>query len=287
MALGDGQLWNETTPAGPDGIKQGDDHIRDVKVAIRLRHNKEHKAFGNAGAGGEHLQGSAVGYIQNTPPTARPVTGALASPADDGRIWFNIFDVTNHYASPVIWLSNGWQDLQMTPNNFRAGSVPRIALTYGAAVPASYVIDSQAAGTEGQNLTSGAWRTRRLNTVASGVALADDTVLHDLDTNVLTLNAGIYRVEFWAIGYKVARHITRFRNTTDGNTIAVGSSERSDATGSCTSTSRGWAEFTIAGQKDFELQHIVETTNATNGGGIAANAGVTETYCGVRVERLA
>jgi hypothetical protein len=285
MALGDGTDWNVTTPSGTDGIKQGDDHIRDVKNALAIRMNKEHNPIGAASAGGEHRQGSACAYIQNAAPTTRPVSGALASAADDGRLWLNI--ISGDLASLCYWKGNGWQDLQLIPENFPAGCVPLTALSWGARVPTSYIVDSQAAGTEGQSISSGAWRTRRLNTVASGVALADDTVVHNLTADQVTLSAGTYRVEWWAIGYKVGRFITRWRNMTDTNTLAVGSTERSDVTGSCTAKSVGWVEFTIAGQKDFELQQIVETTNGTNGGGIAANAGVTETYAGVKIERLA
>jgi len=287
MPIGDGTSWNETTPGISDFLNKGDDEIRDLRIGTRIRLTKEHKPFGNSSSGGEHVAGSAMAYIQDTNPTTRPGGGVLASPADDGRLGINLFGSSSNLGSLQYYKGGGWFDVQLIPNNFPAGCVPRAAITWGASSPISYLVDSQAAGVEGQGLASGGWRTRRLNTIQSGVALADDTVIHDLSANQFTLSPGTYRLRFWATGYKVDRHICKIQNMTDATVLATGSTERSDTTGSCSSKSIGFVELTLAAEKDFELQHRVETTNNTNGGGIASNVGVAETYCGVEIQRLA
>jgi hypothetical protein len=91
-------VWNsayEATPAGSDNPAQGDDAIRDSKVAIRERFAKEHVmnlSSGLLSEDGWHRQGSAVVFFQVAAPTTRP-DGITALTADDnGRLWVDPTD---------------------------------------------------------------------------------------------------------------------------------------------------------------------------------------------------
>ena len=98
-------------------------------------------------------------------------------------------------------------------------------------------------------------------------------------SNKITLAAGTYRFHISAPALYVNVHQARLQNVTDGTTVKVGSSEYSIQSGFSIIASRSIivGRFTIAGTKDFEIQHQCQTTQATNGYGNAANF-TTEVY---------
>lgn len=63
--------------------------IQDLRKGIGIRSDKEHKTLAASSAGGEHKQGSAIAWIQDTQPTTRP-DGTTDLNADDlGRLWYD------------------------------------------------------------------------------------------------------------------------------------------------------------------------------------------------------
>lgn len=119
------------------------------------------------------------------------------------------------------------------------------------------------------------------------------TVLLDLQTGrrvpgvLITLGAGTYRIWWAAPASGVDSHQTRLQNTTDASTVAVGSAAFENSISIYSNgLSVGEARVTIAGNKDFEIQHQCQTTNATDGYGVAqAGFGVNEQYTIVRITK--
>lgn len=144
--------------------------------------------------------------------------------------------------------------------------------------------DIQTANTQGGGFTSGAWRTRVLNT--ESVDTGNDC---SLASNQFTLTAGTYDIEASAPGVFVSDHQTRLYNTTDSATILAGTSEYAPIVSSSDgSQTRSYVigRFTIAASKALELQHRCSVTRNSNGFGVAANFGENEVYAVVRLWRV-
>lgn len=126
--------------------------------------------------------------------------------------------------------------------------------TLSASATAADVIlvqERQTHSTDASSYTSGAWRTRELNTEVL------DTGNHcSVASNQMTLAAGTYEAWFWASGYNVAGHKCKLRDITNGADLLLGSMEYTGYN----SNSRGEGRFTLAGSTVVELQYEVATT---------------------------
>ncbi len=136
-------------------------------------------------------------------------------------------------------------------------------------------------GTDAGTFTSGAWRTRNLNTETS-----DADALVTLSSGAMTLGAGTYFFEWAACGHFCGLHQTKLRNTSDSTTVGIGTSADSVAVDDMTISS-GWAKVTIATSKVFELQHRCQTTRLTDGLGKAVNFDENNVYARVSIRKLA
>jgi hypothetical protein len=129
--------------------------------------------------------------------------------------------------------------------------------------------DTKAQNTSGGTATSGAWRTRVLNT-------------EDIDTdndcslvgNQITLAAGTYDCLISAPAWYAGRHQARLYNTTGAAVVLIGTSEFAqsgigDNKDQTRSIIRG--RFTIAASQVLEVQHQVTITRATHGFGVECN----------------
>lgn len=149
--------------------------------------------------------------------------------------------------------TNGYIFKARTPL-FNLGNTPYIRLH-----------DAKGIGIDGGTFTSGAWQKR--------------TVTEDKDTgnnvsvasSVLTLEAGTYRCLIRCPAFAVNQHQTRLRNTSDGITVTIGSSEDTFNSDSVVTNSIIQDRFTITTQKDFEIQHRCVMTKTTNGFGVSNN----------------
>jgi hypothetical protein len=141
--------------------------------------------------------------------------------------------------------------------------------------------DQKAQNTEGGTFTSGAWRTRDLNT-----EVTDTGGNCSLSSNQFTLAAGTY--EIWAAvpGFNVYRHQARLQNVTAGTTLLTGSSETAGATDTTVTRSFVVGRFTVAGSQALEIQHQCQQTMATQGFGVANNF-TTEVFTTVVLRRVA
>lgn len=140
--------------------------------------------------------------------------------------------------------------------------------------------EEQAQNTQGGTFTSGAWRTRTLNTKST-----DTGGIATLSSNQFTLPAGTYLIKATAPGYQCDRHQARLQNITDTSTTALSTTEFTASAGSATvSRALIYAEFTITAPKTFEIQHQCQTTKSSDGFGVAANF-TTEVYSEVEIWR--
>jgi hypothetical protein len=138
-----------------------------------------------------------------------------------------------------------------------------------------HVRDIQSSGTSGGTFTSGAWRTRTLNTAST-----NEITGASLSSNQITLPSGTYFIVASAPAYNVGNHLAKLKNVTDGTDTIIGTVENAgNVTSNSAGQTRSWVigRFTIAAQKVFEIQHICATTQSTDGLGDESSAGVS--YC--------
>lgn len=254
--------WDEAAPAGSDPRNKGDDEIRYLRASVRARLAKEHDTPATSSAGGEHKAGSAKVYYATSDPTLRPDGVTALSAADAGRLLYR-----SDLAALKVYSGSAW------------GLV-------GASGGAAFAVlnDTKAANTAGGSFTSGAWRTRTLNT-----EVADPSSIVTLASNQFTLAAGTYYVRASAPAMRVNSHQARLRNITDSSTTLAGRPMYS-AFGGAYASSDSVIEgmFTIAGTKVFEVQHQCETTSASsNGLGQPGNFGENNIYTTVLIVKVA
>ena len=120
-----------------------------------------------------------------------------------------------------------------------------------ASTPYWLIVDSKASGTAAGTFTSGAWRTRDLNTTIGTNTISGSS----LSTNQFTLPAGKYRISASAPTYACNNHKAKLRNITDSTDILIGTSEVSNQTFNGATRSFINGLFTITATKTFEIQH--------------------------------
>jgi|FLOH01.1.fsa_nt_gi hypothetical protein len=162
-------------------------------------------------------------------------------------------------------------------------------LAYAVTVPASSPLttatfnETQASGTNGGTFTSGAWQKRTLNTT-----ILNDITSCTLTSSVISLAAGTYMVNSSAPASGVNNNKVRLQNTTDSTTTILGTSERITVATDSSSRSVLQGVFTIAGTKNFELQHYAVTTRASEGFGQATViSGISEVYSTIQIVKVA
>jgi len=159
-----------------------------------------------------------------------------------------------------------------------------VSAPYSSNLPkVAFVKDEKVSGSQGGTFTSGAWRTRDLNT------LTGNTDFISLSSNQITLEAGTYIIEGRAPSFRVDHNKTRLRNITDGSTEIVGTTARTEngvGTGNDESFSFIEGIITITSQKIFELQHQCATTNNTIGFGSASGFSEIETYTTIKITKI-
>ena len=142
------------------------------------------------------------------------------------------------------------------------------------------ICDQKAANTVGGTFTSGAWRTRDLNT-----EISDDDGIVSISSNQFTLQAGTYTLDWMAAAYNVHVHKTRLANTTDSSYNYGMTAYVNDSGNDVVTYSDGSAVVTIGSAKVFEIQHQARVGRSTNGFGESNslfNADV-EKYCLVKI----
>ena len=121
---------------------------------------------------------------------------------------------------------------------------------------------AQSTGQDGGSFTSGAWRTRTLQTEE------DPSNIVSLSSNQFTLGAGTYIIRWSAPAYKVSQHTTQLYDVTNSAVIEYGSQAYTYYdTNNAGDRSFGLARHTITGNTAFEIQHQCGWTANTHGFG--------------------
>ena len=165
--------------------------------------------------------------------------------------------------------AGGLPDASITSDDIAAGAVTAAKLAAGAGGKfASYALicDQKASSADGGTFTSGAWRTRDLNTEISD---ADSIV--SIASNQFTLAAGSYLIRWSAPAYQTTNHQTRLFDVTNTTVNALGSIEY--AAPPVQNRSFGADRVTITGNTTFEIQHRAWTTHSINGFGVGNSGG--------------
>ncbi|MEO8608919.1 MAG: hypothetical protein ABI690_13590 [Chloroflexota bacterium] len=138
----------------------------------------------------------------------------------------------------------------------------------------------QTSGTNAGGFTSGADRTRTLNSL-----VVDTTGQVTLSTNQFTLPVGRYRYRLTAPAFGVDSHRALLFNVTGAGTVAVGTSEYSNGS-SVQSRSEVEGIFTIGVATAYEIRHRCQTSRITDGMGKAAGFGTNEVYAQIELWRV-
>ena len=145
-----------------------------------------------------------------------------------------------------------------------------------------HIQDQKPQGTHGGTFTSGAWRTRDLNTV-----LTNTITGASLAANQITLPAGKYYVEASAPAWGVRRHQAKIQRVSEiAATMLLGKSRHH--TGGSTPAvldARVSGQFELDSEATIELQHRSQDTVNNSGFGVACNF-TTEVYSDIRIWRI-
>jgi len=165
-----------------------------------------------------------------------------------------------------------------------ADSAEATGLKWAAAAGAIQVLtvnETQASGTQGGTFTSGAWRTRTLNTSVQNTISGAS-----LSSNQITLPAGTYSLVAIAPAYQVESNQARIYNITDSAVIVQGNNSYGSTTVLSQQMTMVSATFTIAATKVIELQHYGGQTKASQGFGSAVGLGFNEIYSSVSIVKV-
>ena len=148
----------------------------------------------------------------------------------------------------------------------------------------SYAIicDQKSADVDAGTFTSGAWRTRDLNT-----ELYDPDGIVSISSNQFILAAGSYLIEWSCPAMRCGRHQSRLYDITGSAVIQLGKSAFTDTGVDGDQTdSVGAARITISANNTYEIQHRCSTTENTMGLGNGADFG-GEIYTVVKIYKEA
>lgn len=152
---------------------------------------------------------------------------------------------------------------------------PTLAAKFNSLV--AIIEDNKIQNTDGGTFTSGANRTRDLNTLVynpySDVTLA---------TNQFTLPAGKWFISWSAPALGVTRHQSLLFDITNTAEIKRGTSEYTANADNVNTRSIGSTVVTIVSSTKYSIQHICQTTVNTFGFGNSGNFG-TEVYTRVEI----
>jgi hypothetical protein len=153
-------------------------------------------------------------------------------------------------------------------------------VTVPDAISVARITDSKAQGTNGGTFTSGAWRTRDLNTIED-----DPDSIVTLSSNQFTLGAGTYLIQWNAPAFQAEHHQTRLWDATGSTDLAKGTSEYTSSAIAAQTRSFGFDIVTLTASNTFEIQHRCFSSTTSNGLGVVGNF-AAEKYAMVTIFKL-
>jgi hypothetical protein len=150
----------------------------------------------------------------------------------------------------------------------------------GSSTKVAYIKDLKPSGTHGGDCVAGAYVKRDLNSISG------DSTFVSIANNQIFLAPGTYRFDISAPGYLENLHKAKLVNTTSGQTVLIGTTERSHVQYGGVSHSKIIGEVIISEASSFEIQHRCTTSRTIVGFGVASSFGEDEVYTQVKVEKV-
>lgn len=145
----------------------------------------------------------------------------------------------------------------------------------------AYVKDVKSSGTNGGTFTSGAYRTRDLNT------LEGDTSFISLNgSNQITLSKGKYEIEAITPGFAIQNHKCKIYNITTSADVKIGKSSHSNSGAPQVTDSSVMAEVDISSSNTYEIRHRCTNTGTNTGFGLPTTYGDSEVYTMVKITKV-
>ena len=150
-------------------------------------------------------------------------------------------------------------------------------------LPFLHVQDQKATTVDGGGSTGGAYAIRTLNTVVTNTITGAS-----LASNKITLPAGTYDLEAACIVFGSNSTKALIWNDSDSAFILVGLSQFFRSTNDETANAaRVSGRFTLAAEKNLELQNYIAVSRASDGLGTATDDGEIEVYADVQIRKVA
>ncbi|RVB00504.1 hypothetical protein EN912_18565, partial [Mesorhizobium sp. M7A.F.Ca.CA.004.02.1.1] len=207
---------------------------------------------------GTSISGPALVLEQSTTP-APTTEGRIQWDTDDNVIAVGDGAATQIFAplpastaaGDILYLSGAKAPARLAKGT--AGQTLRMnaaatAPEWGGGAPDAIMEDQKASGINGGTFTSGAWRTRDLNT-----EVRDPYGLISLASNQFTPTVAGW-VEWSAPACKIGVHQSRLFNVTDGVEVTAGTSEQTDNGNDFTQTRSIGGAPVVAG-KTYRIEH--------------------------------
>ena len=130
---------------------------------------------------------------------------------------------------------------------------------------AAWIKDIKPQATSGGTFTSGAWRTRTLNTIENDI----NSIVLELNANQFRMKRGVFHCFATCPAHSVNRHQARLYNVTQAAIAILGTPEYTAPTQTHSIID---GQFTVTDENDFyEIQHICSGTVAGQGFGVEGN----------------
>ena len=201
--------------------------------------------------------GTTITPAQNSVDTDKIANNAVttAKIADDQITSAKLANAINITSGNSLTIDSG---ATITNNGTASG--------FGLFTSYAIIADQKASGTNGGTATSGAWRTRDLNT-----EISDPDGIVSISSNQFTLGAGNYFIRWSAPSFRTQTHQTRLYDVTGASAVQLGSTE--DCQGGTTSPqtrSFGQARVSIVSDNTYQIQHRFGSTASNFGLGYGA-----------------
>lgn len=296
---GDGTGWDVASPANTEDSGDGAMEIRDLRLGVGIRNDKEHVVAAGSSVGGEHKEGSGLAYIDAaTEPTQKP-DGATALDSDDeGRLYVDTDDKTLWYYSGSAWVQTQIVSAMIPAGEIITADIADanitaakledpldlssiVDLTLNDPVITTFVnathdhTDDASGGTfvhhnyvklvheEASGADSDVGETCVADTWNKRILTEDtdaDSVC-SVTTGVITLDVGTYYCKLYVVGYRCNEQQARLRRTNNTPaTLLSGVSSYADQAVTCNFTCLVIGKFVVANaDDDIEIQHYIKT----------------------------
>lgn len=151
----------------------------------------------------------------------------------------------------------------------------------GNPISLAIICDQKSSSTSGGDFTSGAWRTRDLNT-----EISDPDGIVSIASNQFTLASGTYLIEWSCPALAVDRHQSKLYSITNSIDLAAGTSEYTASTNLVQNRSFGSYIHTITSSHTYEIRHYCQTSKTSIGFGVNGSTGINNIYTIAKISKL-